>query len=697
MSTDGVASSGSADLHEELLTFLNRYHREDIADLAQKYPKERSSLVVNFSDLYAFNLDIAEDVRTAPDQMRPHFERALEDYDLPADVSLDGARVRFGGVDTDALAYNVGEYSKHEVGTLVGIRGQVNKATQKRMRLVEAAFECQRCGTVTNVPQDGETSQEPHECHGCERQGPFRLVHKQSEFVDDQLIRLQLPPEKANGRTDENIDVVLDGDLVKTVSPGDRVQVDAELDITEQSDDKPIYDFMAQAEHVSVQETDFEDIEISDEDVDRIKEIASGTPFDDIVDSIAPSLKGLEDEKLAIGLQLFGGTRKEYPDGSIERGDSHVLFVGDPGVGKSALLSYADQMAPRSVFTDGKGSTAAGLTASAVRDDFGDGGQWTIEGGSIVKAHKGVACIDELDDMDEEDRSSLHTALEKQEVPVSKAGITAKLPARTKLLAAANPTHGRFDPYEPVSDQIGIRPALLSRFDLIFTLKDNVDRKQDREIIQHKSEVAKVGQMLAAGEDVDEDLLGDVEPTIGPKTFRKYVAYATQNITPVLTDRAEEMLNERFEDLRHLNAKESEDPENNPVPVTLRKQEALTRLAEASAKARLSPRITVDDVERALQLVERSMRDVGLDPETGEYDADIVETGTSKTQDQRVKLIQNMVAELEPEHESGAPVSEILDVCVSEDYDEDTILREINNLAEKGELYETEPGYYRTT
>jgi len=696
VSADTRGGGGADGLHERLLTFLKRYHAEDIAELAQKYPKEQSSLVVNFGDLYAFDIDIADDVRTAPGQMRPYFETALTDYDLPADVSLEGASVRFGGVDTDDLAYDVGQYSKHEVGTLLGIRGQVNKATQKRMRLIEAAFECQRCGTVAHVPQDAG-SQEPHECQGCERQGPFRLLHKDSEFVDDQLIRLQLPPEKSNGRTDENIDVVLEGDLVKTVSPGDRVQVDAELDIVEKSDDEAIYDFAAQAENITIQETDFEDINITDADIEQIEDIADDAPYEAIVESIAPSLKGLKEEKLAIGLQLFGGTRKEYPDGSIERGDSHVLFVGDPGVGKSALLSYADQMAPRSVFTDGKGSTAAGLTASAVRDDFGDGGQWTIEGGSIVKAHKGIACIDELDDMDEEDRSSLHTALEKQEVPVSKVGITAELPARTKLLAAANPVHGRFDPYEPVSQQIGIRPALLSRFDLIFTLKDNVDREQDREIIQHKSDVAQVGQMIAADKDVDEGLLDDVEPTVGPELFRKYVAYATQNITPVISESAKQLLNNRFEDLRHINAKKNEDPEDDPVPVTLRKQEAILRLAEASARARLSESVDTEDVERALELVERSMRDVGLDPETGEFDTDIVETGTSKTQDQRKRLVLEMTAELEAETENGAPINEILEVCKSDDYDEDTILKEINKLATEGELYETKAGYYRTT
>jgi len=689
-------AGGASDLHENIVRFLSRYYREEIGELAQRYPREQSSLTVRYTDLYAYDIDIAEDIRTSPDQMRPHFETALADVDLPADVSLDGARVRFGGVDTDALAYDVGEYSRHEVGTLIGIRGQVNKATQKRMRLIEAAFECQRCGTVAHVPQDSG-KQEPHECQGCERQGPFRLVPDQSEFVDDQLIRLQLPPEKSEGRTDANIDIVLDGDLVKSVSPGDRVQVDAQLGIEQKHDDKPIYEFVGEAEHIGIQETDFEDIEIDDEDIEAIRAVAEDDPYEAIVGSIAPSLKGLDDEKLAIGLQLFGGTRKEYPDGSIERGDSHILFVGDPGVGKSALLSYAHQMAPRSVFTDGKGSTAAGLTASAVRDDFGEGGQWTIEGGSIVKAHKGVACIDELDDMDEEDRSSLHTALEKQAVPVSKAGITTELPARTKLLAAANPIHGRFDRYEPVNQQIGIRPALLSRFDLIFTLEDTVDRERDREIIKHKSDVAEVGQRIAAGEDVDEELMGDVKPEVPPELFRKYVAYATQEITPVSTEAAKSLLNEKFEELRHLNAKQDEDPEENPVPVTLRKQEAILRLAEASARARLSNRVSTGDVERALELVERSMQDVGLDPETGEYDTDIVETGSSKSQDQRKRLVLSMVDELEDESENGASVSAVLEACVSDDYSEDMILREINNLAKSGDLYETQAGYYRTT
>jgi len=695
-----MSSSDDLTLTEKFQQFYRRYHKGEIADLATT---DQTSLVVDLEKLYSYDRAIAGDVVSDPGQMREYAEEALRLYDLPADVSLTNPRVRFSNV-SDTRRFDVGGYTADDqgddsqVGELIGLDGQVNKRSQKRPRLVEAVYVCQRCGTTSTIPQDkdSENRQSPHECDGCERQGPFKLNTRQSTFVDDQQIRLQLPPEKAKGQADSDIDVRLEGELVNTVEPGDRVNAEVTLDLVEQKEDSTLFDFVAHGENLEVEESDFSEIEVSEEEIDRIHEIANDEPFESLINSIAPTLEQVDTPKLAIGLQLFGGVEKPKPDGSTERGDSHVFLIGDPGTGKSELLEWAYRLAPRSVFSDGKGSSAAGLTAAAVRDDFGDS-EWTIEGGTIVKANNGMACIDELDDMDPEDRSALHTALEKQEVPVSKAGINTTLPAKTRLLSAANPKHGRFDIYEPVADQIDVKPTLLSRFDLIFTFTDVPDRDLDEDIVEHKANSAEVGQKRAAGIEPDEEKEAEVSPEIETELLRKYIAHAQRSTTPVFSDDARELLVREFVDLRQTNASEETDPEERPVPVTFRKQEGITRLAEASARVRLSNTITTEDVKRALDLVWESMRDVGMDPETNEMDADAVETGTTHSQRDRIKTVRNVVDELAQKNMEGAPMDDVVEELQDRGMTKKKATRQIESMREGGELYNPSDGYLRTT
>lgn len=686
----GVSNRELVDSFE---TFFRKYMHEDILEFAQRYPSEQLSLTVDWrNDLTVFDPDLADDFREQPEQIRPCANAALQEYDVPAH-DLSNATVRLENVGYENEVRYVGEYGVREIGNLIPVRGQVNQVTEKRPGLERGAFECLLCGTLTYNENPTEDQMEPHECQGCDRDGPFRLVESKSEFKNTQLMRLQLPPEKSNGTTSEHVDVNLEGDLVNKATPGDRIEVAAHLGVELEDENE----FTAEAHDVKLQETDFEDID-TDEYEDEIKELAANDPYDKIVSSVAPALYGYDTIKLAIALQMFGGTQKKLPDGSTERGDSHIFLIGDPGVGKSVMLKFADMLSPRSIYTDGKGSTSAGLTASAVRDDFG-GNQWTIKGGSLVKAHKGMACVDELDDMEAEDRAALNTALESQEIPVSKAGITATLPAKTTLLAAANPKHGRFDPYEPIAEQIDIDPTLISRFDLIFVMKDNHSESVDEDIIHHKAVTSKVGQLMAAGEDVPEPERKKAEPEIDDDVMRAYIAYAKQEVTPVLTDDAADLLESEFKNLRQLNQSANEDPEREgrAVPVTYRKQEALTRLAEASARVRLSGDITTDDVERALSLVTKSLEDVGMDPNTGEYDADIVETGQPKSQRNRVQYVTRMIDELDDESPQGCPYDKLIEVAAGGKYDQSEIDRTIDKLKDQGKVYEPSSEHLRTT
>ena len=366
----------------------------------------------------------------------------------------------------------------------------------------------------------------------------------------------------------------------------------------------------------------------------------------------------------------------------------------------SQLLQYIRNLAPRSVYTSGKGSSAAGLTAAAVRDDFGDGQQWTLEAGALVLADQGIAAVDELDKMDSSDRSALHEGLEQQSISVSKAGINATLKARCSLLGAANPKYGRFDQYEPIGEQMDLEPALISRFDLIFTVTDQPDEEDDANLAEHIINTNYAGELHThrentatsnvTQEEVD-NVTEEVEPDIDAELLRKYIAHAKRNCFPTMTEEAKAEIRDFYVDLR---AKGQD--EDAPVPVTARKLEALVRLAEASARMRLSDTVGAEDAERVIKIVRSCLQDIGVDPETGEFDADVVETGQSKSQRDRIKNIKSLISEVEEEYDEGAPREEVLDRAEEIGMERSKAEHEIEKLRQKGDVYEPQTDHLRT-
>jgi replicative DNA helicase Mcm len=386
----------------------------------------------------------------------------------------------------------------------------------------------------------------------------------------------------------------------------------------------------------------------------------------------------------------------------LEIEGTHNFLTNNVVSHNSQMLQYIRNIAPRSVYTSGKGSSSAGLTAAAVRDDFGDGQQWTLEAGALVLADKGIAAVDELDKMRPEDRSAMHEGLEQQQISVSKAGINATLKSRCSLLGAANPKYGRFDQYESIGEQIDLEPALISRFDLIFTVTDSPDPETDAELADHIINTNYAGELhtqrtkIANSEFTEDEVNSvtqEVAPEIDAELLRKYIAYAKRNCYPTMTDEAKGVIRDFYVNFR---AKGSD--EDSPVPVTARKLEALVRLAEASARVRLSDTVTEDDAVRVTNIVESCLRDIGMDPETGEFDADIVETGTSKNQRDRIKNLKQLISDIEDEYEEGAPVEEVVARATTElNLDESKAEQEIENLRRKGEVYEPRTDHLRTT
>ncbi|MDZ7702317.1 MAG: LAGLIDADG family homing endonuclease [Halobacteriales archaeon] len=1225
-----MATVENTELVERFDQFYRNYYRDAIGKLAQRYPNEQRSLTIDWTDLYRFDQDLADDYVAQPDQLQEYAEEALRLYDLPVDVSLGQAHVRVQNLDaiTDIRAIRA-----QDVNKLVSVSGIIRKATDVRPKVQEAAFECQRCGTLTYIPQSG-AFQEPYECQGCERQGPFTINYDQSTFVDAQKLRVQESPEGLRGgETPQSIDVHIEDDLPGRVAPGDHVTLTGVLRIeqqTNQNQKSRMFDVHMEGHSLVIDDEEFEDMDITDEDKRDIVELSQRDDelYELFAKSVAPSIYGFDDEKLSMTFQLFAGVTKHLPDETRIRGDLHILLIGDPGTGKcvsgdtlvtlgdgseipirelveanlenpvpvddgcygdvdfevpsleldgsmsqkratkvwkreapdrlyrirtasgreievtpshplyvqaeghlagvkaedlnegqfiatprrvpttgddtldvdfrrsrannavrfdapdrwtpslarlvgyviaegtvvirddhtgdvrvtnndravlddvaaaleglglpfteerpkgdksarrvrcnagefasflanlepamlersaeqrvpdavirsspaikraflrayiegegtvsgkqreiavgsmsrellrgvkslltslgigssletraggsyrlrisgpdftdyvteigfvtdrksraarafdgvdenpnrdvvpnigdelhrvrsalglsqfdcglprssyqhyergdrnpsraslrrvvgafenrlaelrtlgerppvdwetvrdqreavglsqaklgrelgvrqtevsqyergvitdggqieaasavigehvqdglsvtaavdrlrqlaesdvrwdriewietvepeddwvydlevegthnyltngfvshnSQLLQYIRNIAPRSVYTSGKGSSSAGLTAAAVKDDFGDGQQWSLEAGALVLADMGIAAVDELDKMRPEDRSAMHQALEQQEISISKAGINATLKARCALLGAANPKYGRFDQYEPIAEQIDLEPALISRFDLIFTVTDAPDEERDGELADHILRTNYAGELqtqmdqLASPTVTDEDVAGAAEtvvPPIEPELFRKYVAYAKRNVFPSMTDEARQAIRDFYVNLRARGT-----GEDSPVPITARKLEALVRLAEASARVRLSDTVEIEDAERVIGIVRGSLKDIGVDPETGQFDADVIETGTSKTQRDRIKSIRALIKEIEGEYDEGAPVEEVLSRAAEAGIDESKVEHEIEKLRQRGEVYEPATGHLRTT
>jgi replicative DNA helicase Mcm len=700
-----MASSPNEDLVDRFLRFYRNYYRDEIGQLAQRYPNEQRSLHIDYDDLYQFDPDLAEDYLAQPDQLGEYAEEALRVYDLPADVSLGQAHVRLRNLPDNVDIRSIRVHDNH-VGRMIAVSGIIRKATDVRPKITEAAFECQRCGTMTYIPQTDGGFQEPHECQGCERQGPFRVNYDQSEFVDSQKLRVQESPEGLRGgETPQSIDIDIEDDITGKVTAGDHVTVTGILHIdqvTEGNEKSQLFDLYMDGVSVDIEDEQFEDMDINEADKRDIIELSNHPDiYDEMVASVAPSIYGYDQEKLAMILQLFAGVTKHLPDGSRIRGDLHMLLIGDPGTGKSQLLSYIRNIAPRSVYTSGKGSSSAGLTAAAVRDDFGEGQQWSLEAGALVLADQGIAAVDELDKMRPEDRSAMHQALEQQEISISKAGINATLKSRCSLLGAANPKYGRFDQYEPIGEQIDLEPALISRFDLIFTVTDQPDPDEDAALAEHILRTNYAGELNTQRTQVAnpnhsqeevESVTDTVDPEIDPELLRKYIAYAKRTCFPTMTDEAKEAIRDFYVDLRAKGA-----DEDAPVPVTARKLEALVRLAEASARVRLSDTVEREDAERVIEIVRSCLQDIGVDPETGEFDADVIETGTSKSQRDRIKSIKDVIETVDAEYEgeAGAPIDAIVERAEAEGIGEEKVMDQIDQLRRKGDLYSPKQDQYK--
>ncbi|RMF90645.1 MAG: AAA family ATPase [Methanobacteriota archaeon] len=652
--------------------FFRKYYHEKILGIARSYPDEKR-LEADFKDLDLYDFALAEHLLAFPDETISTAEKVIRDLDLPFEGAPPEIHVAFYNLP-EGSKLQIRDIRSDHVGRLISIQGVVRKATDIRPKLLVGNFECQRCGHTMRIPQHDIKLKEPYLCESCETRGPFKLLVTDSKLVNSQKIMVQESLEELRGREHpKQLTVFLEDDLTGRVMPGDKAEIAGVLRTRRNYKDKTrVFDIYLDALYVKPVEVEFEEVKISKEDEERILKLSKDPKVYDLIrDSIAPHIYGFHDIKTAIMYQLFSSPRIEMPDGGKIRGDSHILILGEPATGKSEILQYvAKELAPKGIFTSGKGATGAGLTATAVKDEFGDGG-WSLEAGALVLADKGIACVDEFDKMSNEDRSAMHEAMEQQTVSVAKAGILAQFSARAAILAAANPKFGRFDQYKPISDQINLTPTIISRFDLIFTVRDDID--DTRQIAKHI-----LDSVVSPAK---------VSPPISPDFFKLYVAYARQRCNPVLTEEAREEIEKYYVERR-------EASRDQAMPLTARQLWAVIRIARASARVRLSDKVTVEDARNAIRLLDVSLRDVGLDLDTGTVDIDKLMTGVTKSQRDKIQIILGIIRELEKEY---GPVKreEITGSAADRGIKPEEVDRLLEILKKNGEIYEPKPGQFK--
>ncbi|MEM0005577.1 MAG: minichromosome maintenance protein MCM, partial [Ignisphaera sp.] len=490
------------------------------------------------------------------------------------------------------------------------------------------------------------------------------------------IVIQEKPEEMPAGRMPRSLEVDVYDVLVDVARPGDRVVVVGVLKLRGGGTKrvKSLYDVFLEANNVIVSQRMLEEIEITKEDEEKIKELARDPLIRrKIIASIAPAIHGLWDLKEAIALLLFGGNQKVLQDGTKIRGDIHVLIIGDPGTAKSQLLQYVSRIAPRAIYTTGKGATAAGLTAAVIREK--QSGEYYLEAGALVLADGGVACIDEIDKMREEDRVAIHEAMEQQTISIAKAGIVARLNARTSVLAAGNPRYGRYLPSRSITENVNLPPTILSRFDLIFVIKDIPNPEKDARLARHISSVHSYSEV--------------VKPFIDIETLRKYIAYARKYIKPVLTEEARKMLESFFIEMRRRSL---ETPES-PIAITARQYEALIRLAEAHSKMALKNEVTEEDAAEAIRLMKSMLESVGIDVESGEIDIDTIMTGKPKSQREKMLIIEEAIRSLTAT-EGCAKIKSIIAKTREQNIDDRFVEEALNKMRKEGLIYQVREGCY---
>ncbi|GMM35409.1 MCM DNA helicase complex subunit [Saccharomycopsis crataegensis] len=577
------------------------------------------SLTVQSDHLIRYNEELNQRLADDPVEMIPLFEKAITESaqriiylqsEIPS--HFPSCQLILRSKDNEV---SIRELDSNNISKIVRISGIIISASVLSSKATMVQLVCGNCKHTMRVQVNSAFGSLilPSNCEAPVQPGgqktncppdPYRIVHNKSTYIDHQILKLQESHDMVPvGEMPRHIMLSSDRYLTNKVVPGNRVTITGIYSIYQSKNKKNsssvairnpyvrVLGIEADVDHSSLGNPHFSE----EEEEEFLKMSRNPNIYESFANSIAPSIYGNDDIKKAIACLLMGGSRKQLPDGLKLRGDINVLLLGDPGTAKSQLLKFVEKVAPISIYTSGKGSSAAGLTASVQRDPMTR--EFYLEGGAMVLADGGVVCIDEFDKMRDEDRVAIHEAMEQQTISIAKAGITTILNSRTSVLAAANPIYGRYDDMKSPGENIDFQTTILSRFDMIFIVKDDHNEKRDIEIASH------VMNIHTGRNNLQQQINGDYDIN----KMKRYILYCKSKCAPRLTPEASEKLSSYFVEIRkQVHISEEQRNERSSIPITVRQLEAIVRITEALAKLRLSPVATEEHVDEAIRLFRAS-------------------------------------------------------------------------------------------
>ncbi len=599
------------------------------------------------------------------------------------------------------------EISSSDINKLVKFEGVIVKAGKVCALLKRACYVCPRCGNIKYKTIHNYFELPKVICNNGDCKEEMVIDYEESTYINIQELEIQQPIDLMKNPDDppRSIKVFLEN------SPGiysGRVDVVGTVLKKKTKPKIPVFEIFVKSNYVKIAES-YQKIEVRDilgneELIETLNELGKKKNIIDILSNFMISqIKGYDLVKKAIFLQQIKGAFKFLPDGTPLRRDSHILLITDPGIGKTTMLRRIARLFPQNAYASVTTATGGGLTANVIREatEIGDG--WVVKPGVFVRANEGTACIDELT-VDKNVMKYILEAMESQTIHVNKGGINVKLPARCAVLAACNPKRGRFDRNLTVIEQIDIPAPLLSRFDLIFPLMDIPNRKEDEEIAEH------ILNTHIESATKDYKILGSIEIdgiVVDERLLKYYIIYArscayieenqdlylgefdeTKLIMPYLTEKAKKMIKKYYLEMRKLGEGD------NPIPITARQLEAIVRISEMHAKARLSNKVEDVDAEVAINIIDECLKQVAYDPESGTLDLDKI-AGTPKSRRDKMDAVLNIIREIVNLRNDGlAPEEEIYDRALNIGLSEKDVETALEYLKKSGDIYNPKLGFW---
>lgn len=693
MSSAQTSTFTDSGLSDKVKEFLTRFKDKDgnytyVEAIDEMMPKNAKYIIVDYNDLVLVP-DIEVMFTENPDRIFDAFSRAIKEalqtrFPDYAEKIKDEVRVRLANYPSER---SLRQINAETIGTITSVSGMVVRASEVKPLAKELIFDCTECDHKTKIIQiKGMDVKTPVVCDNPKcKSRDFDLKPEESKFIDFQIMRLQeLPEDLPPGQLPHYIDVTVRQDLVDNARPGDRVVLTGVVRVEQESvtgitrGHSGLYRLRIEGNNIeflggrgSKTSRKIEREEISPEEEKMIKALAqSPDVYQRLIDSFAPHIQGQSLIKEAILLLIVGSNQRPLGDGSKIRGDINVFLVGDPGTAKSEMLKFCSRIAPRGLYTSGRGSTAAGLTAAVVRDKTGI---MMLEAGAVVLGDQGLVSIDEFDKMKPEDRSALHEVMEQQSASIAKGGIVATLNARTSILAAANPMYGKYDPFKNITENVNLPIPLLTRFDLIFVVRDIPTKERDEQIARHIIDL-HTPQGTNKRSVIDVDLL------------TKYLAYAKRG-SPDLTKEAEGKILDYYLQMRNVESEEM-------ITVTPRQLEGIIRLSTARARLLMKDKVEEEDADRAIFLLQSMLEDAGVDVNTGKVDMGVLQ-GKPRSEVSKMQLFMDILKGLEGDNKVAVEEKIFVkELEKTEKFTEEEARNYIRRMLREASIYESKPGHY---